>query len=213
MKSTSILQSMVVCVLMSQVALGGPVASGLVVVAGSSLESPPPFWENSFWGITRSIDRAFPFDVQPFGPYQVLELEVAAYHYEGMAGASADFSIHLDDSGTPGAAIALFQMSGISTTQTVVSSSLSEPVLLNSSERYWIIGSTASGQVNWNLGDSTFGEAAFRVNDGPWEFLDRANVSGFALLGTAVPEPSTLSVLVLSGLAMYARRRKQKRGP
>lgn len=208
MNRTGYYSSIVVFVLISQVALAGHMDPEMVVVAGSSLESPPPFWEDSFWGITRSIDRAFPFYVEPLGPYDVVELQVPAYHYDGMAGGSADFSIHIDDSGVPGAEIALFQISGISTNQTIRSTSLAKPVLLNSGERYWIIASTVSGQVNWNLGDFTFGEAAYRVNDGPWEFLDRANVSGFALLGTPVPEPSTLLLLALSGFAMHLRDRQ-----
>jgi len=142
--------------------------------------------------MTPSIDRAFPFVVRPGGPYQVSVLEAAVHHYVSMPGSSADFSIHLDESGLPGAPIAMFRMSGISTEQVVVSSLLSSPVLLNSDERYWIVGSTESGQVNWNLGDSTFGEAAYRVNDGPWEYFDSTNVSGFALLGTPVPEPLSI---------------------
>lgn len=208
MIARSIFRSLAIVSLAAQVTIGGPVDFGTVVVAGSSLESPPPFWENSFWGITSSIDRAFPFDVQPLGPYNVTELQVPVYHDTGLAGSFAEFSINLDDAGSPGAEIALFQMSGISTTQTVLSSSLPVPILLNSDQRYWIIGSTSLGQVNWNLGDSVFGESAFRVNGGEWQFNDHSNVSGFALLGTPVPEPSTLLLLGVSGMALYTRHRK-----
>jgi len=206
MTTTFISKSILIFVLASRIVLAGSVDSGKVVVAGSSLEAPPPFWEDSFWGITGNIDRAFPFNAQPFGPYFVTELQVPVYHYEGLGGFSANFTIHVDDSGIPGAEIARFDMSGISTSQVVLSSSLLEPVLFESNERYWIVGSTLSGQVNWNLGDSTFGEAAFRVGDGEWVFIDDTNVSGFALLGPPVPEPSTLAFLALSGLVLRNRR-------
>ena len=208
MRGTSAPQSMVVFVLMSSAVFAGGVDPDKIVVAGSSLEAPPPFWENSFWGINSSIDRAFPFVVQPFGPYEVSELQVPAYHYQGLGGSSADFSIHLEDAGSPGFEIATFHVSGISTVPVALTSLLSEPVLLESNERYWIVGSTSFGQVNWNLGDSVFGEAAYRLNDGEWQHLDYANVSAFALLGTPVPEPSTWTLLALSAIALYYRRKR-----
>ena len=208
MVSRNVLQLIAVVMLVARVALGGQVDPATVVVAGSSLEAPPPYWEDSVWGITQSIDRAFPFDVLPLGPYQVTELQVPVYHYAGLAGSSADFSIHLDDAGAPGTQIALFQISGISTTQTVLSTSLPVSLLLSSDQRYWIVGSTFSGQVNWNLGDGVFGEAAFRVNGEAWQFNDNTNVSGFALLGSPVPEPSSLLLLGVSGLMLYRRHRK-----
>jgi len=206
MKASFLSKSTLIILLASRVVLAGPVDSGQVVVAGSSLEARPPFWEDSFWGIVQSIDRAFPFDVQPFGPYLVTELQVPAYHYVGLGGSSAEFTIHFDDAGFPGAEIARFDIVGISTSQVVLTSLLSEPVLLESNARYWIIGSTFSGQVNWNLGDSVFGEAAFRVDDGEWQFLANSNVSGFALLGTPVPEPTTLVLLAAGAVVMRKRK-------
>lgn len=191
----------------SNAVFAGSVSFGSVVVAGSTLESPPPFMQDSFWGINSSIDRAFPFNTQPSGPYLVDELEVAVYHSAGLAGSAADFWIHSDDAGVPGDQIASFDVLGITMTQTVLTSTLSEPVLLESDQRYWIIGSTGSGQVNWSLSDFALGEAAFRVDDGDWEFLPNANVSAFALLGTPVPEPTTLALTCLVVLASCNRRR------
>lgn len=39
------------------------------VIGGSSDVSPPPFWENSFGGMTRNIERAFTFTTPSGGPY------------------------------------------------------------------------------------------------------------------------------------------------
>lgn len=205
MRTSIVSKWTLVFVLVSKVVIAGTVNSD-VVVAGSSLEAPPPFWEDSFWGVTANIDRAFPFEVLPSGPFLVDELQVPAYHYELLSGSIAEFSLHNDDSGTPGSRIATFNVSEISTSQVVLSSLLAEPVLLEPHRPYWIIGSTPSGQVNWNLGANVFGEAAFRVRDGDWTFLDRANVSGFALLGTQVPEPSMLILLGASGLVLCLGR-------
>jgi len=91
--------------------------SNTLVIAGSSGISPPPFWEDCFWGMTSSIERAFPFTVASGGPYIVEELEVAAYHYEGMAGSTAYFSINNDNNGEPGDVLATIEMTGITTTQ------------------------------------------------------------------------------------------------
>ena len=104
-----------------------PTLATQVVIGGSSLESPPPFWDNSFWGMIASIQRAFPFTVIPGGPYYAEELQVVAYHYEGMAGSLANFSINLDDNGQPGQAVGTFETAGITTTSQVVSSQVPEP--------------------------------------------------------------------------------------
>lgn len=183
------------------------VFAGPIVIAGSSGESPPPFWENSFWGMTESIEMAFPFMFSAGEPYFVEELEVAAYHYDGMAGSVANFSINLDDNGHPAQAVAIFEMTGITTTQKVVSTLVTQEVILYSDVLYWLVGGTPHGQVNWNLAAGIFGTAAKRVEEGDWVILSNSNVSAFAILGSPVPEPATLLLLGLGGLILRRKHR------
>lgn len=177
------------------------------VIAGSSGISPPPFWEDCFWGMTSSIERAFPFTVIAGGPYFVEELEVAAFHYRGMGGSTAYFSINVDNDGKPGDALATIEMTGITTSQQIVSTTFTEEIILNSDTCYWLVGGTQQGQVNWSLGDMAFGTAAYRVNQGEWTVLSYTNISAYAILGSPIPEPATL--LLLGFGAGMVRRIKQ----
>ncbi len=184
-----------------------PTQAGQVVIGGSSMESPPPFMENSFWGVSASIQIAFPFTVVGGGPYYAEELEVAAYHYEGMAGSLANFSINLEDNGKPGQAIGTFYTAVITETAQVVSVEIIDDTVLSSDTLYWLVGQTPQGQVNWNLADNVLGTAARRVNLGDWDILPDSNVSAFAILGSQVPEPATFLLFALGGLGIIRRHR------
>lgn len=182
-----------------------------VLIAGSSGQSPPPFLEDSFWGITTSIDRAFAFTLDVEGQYNLDSLEVAAYHCEGMAGSTATFSIRPEVDGLPGDIIIdTFTVSNISTTPQILTVEASEQAELSSGSTYWIVGETSQGQVNWNLADDVFGAYAYRVEDGDWIFDDYGNVSAFAIHGIEVPEPGTVLLLGLGGCGLvFSRKRRQ----
>ena len=177
------------------------------VIAGSTLASPPPFMESSFRGLTPTIDWAYSLDVISGGPYFAEELQVAAYHYEGLAGDTAEFSIHLDEGGLPGAEIGSFMVDGISTTQQVLTATAVEMAVLDSDTGYWLVGSTSGGQVNWNLGVGAFGEYAKRVSDGEWQVFPYGNISAYAILGSPVPEPSCACLLGCSLVLLTLRGR------
>jgi hypothetical protein len=181
----------------------GTVHGAPLVLAGSQLASPPTFLPNSFWGITSTIDRAFPFTVIGGGPYRVDQLQIAAHHYPNLAGNTAEFSIHRDEAGRPGAAVGTFLFTNIGTTEQVVSSLPRAEIVLNSATPYWLVGSTARGQVNWNLGVNVFNRVAYRVGSEDWTFIDPGNVSAFALLGSAAPEPGGIALIAWGVIMLF----------
>ncbi len=185
----------------------GSVASAdFDVVGGTSTEVPVPFWNDCFWAITSSTDMAFPFSLDAEYPCLVSGLQVAAHHYEYMSGSSAEFSIHVDDGGVPGAEVLSFFTDDIDTRQRAVTMAVADPVLLAPSVQYWIVGSTEQSQVNWNLGDMAFGTAAYKPGADDWVMLEDTNVSAFALIGEAVPEPASLLLMLVGGGVLLRRR-------
>ena len=174
------------------VSIAGAIRADATVIAGSgdSPTSPPSFWTDSFWGVTSSIEMAFPFTLVVDQSCWLEALDVAAYRYEGLGGMTADFSITRDDGGLPGEELAVFHVQGITLTPQVLSATLQQDVALDPGVQYWIVGSTDVGQVNWNLGDYVFGPRATCVNDGDWTYSANGNVSAFTIRGTQVPEPS-----------------------
>lgn len=184
----------------------GSQTEATVVIGGSTMESPPSFWDSSFWGMTSVIERAFPFTTILGNSFYVEELQIAAYHYEGLAGSQASFSIRIDDNGLPGQSLGSFQTNSITMTPQVLTLTTTDEIILSSDTAYWLVGQTPQGQVNWNLADNVFGTVAYRVGQDPWTVLSYSNFSAFVILGTEIPEPATLSLLTLGAMLMRRRR-------
>ncbi len=182
-----------------------------VVIAGSELNAPPAFWDHSYYPLSQWIDRAFPFTAIPGGTYQVESLQIAAFHHPGFAGSHAYFSLHEDSQGLPGAELTNFQTHSISAIAEVHALVPSKYTTLESDTLYWIIGQTLRGAVNWNLSDSKFGQTAFRRPNVPWTVQKGRNLAAFAILGTPIPEPSSMPHLgfVALGVVCFHKRRHQ----
>jgi hypothetical protein len=169
----------------------GRAAGASPTIIADTLGDPPAFMINSFWGITPFIDRAYSFTVPAGAAITVSELETVAFHYPFQLGSSALFAIHEDAAGLPDGELVTFTTNDITTTEQVLSLAPSHAQVLAPATRYWLVGRTSAGQVNWSFGLNTFGEAAYRVDDA-WTIVPRGNTSAFRLWGTAVPEPSAM---------------------
>jgi hypothetical protein len=208
------MRTTVCCVLFFLIASCAAQPVSADVIAGSVLRSPLQFQSNSFFGISTRCEEAFPFRVIAGNRWLPDRLEVPLYHYEDMPGSSALFAICTDISGRPGSPIATFPVSSITTIARIYSATPSYVACpLQGDATYWLVGTTAAGQVNWNLESDCFEDAtrAYRDHGGDWVVQsDLGNVSAFAIYGSAVPEPSGIVLLgigVISVLANAWRRR------
>ena len=179
------------------------------IIGGSVLRSPPQFQSNSFLvGLVGSWQEAYPFQIIPGNAWLPESLEIPLYHYEGMAGDSAMFSIWSDDSGKPGSQIATFPASNITTEQRIYSLTPSFVACpLQGDTTYWIVGSnTGVGQVNWNMDNNTGDfNRAYCVDGGDWVGQSHlGNISAFAIEGSAVPEPSSIALLGIGAISLLA---------
>ena len=183
---------------------GNLVFADLSYIAGSAGVRPPPFSDKSFWHIEPDMQKGFPLTVVSGGPYILKELEVAVFQYYGDS--TASFSVNVDNNGEPGDVIATTFLTGITTTPQVMNSPFTEEVVLQSDTLYWLVGK-ADTEVNWSLG-KTFGSVAFEVEGIKWTVLPNGNLAAYAILGSPVPEPATLLLLGLGGMALLRKRRQ-----
>lgn len=181
-----------------------------VVIGGSTLTSPPPFWQESYYGMTSGLERACSFTTVSGGPFRAETLQIAAFYYSFQSGSHARFTINLNNNGTPGAVIGTFETNSIpriqwpetSYTPRILNIQAGADIILDPDTTYWLTGQTLQQQFNWHLADSVFGTVAYRQSQGQWSVLQNGNLAAFAILGTPLPEPSTLLLLTLAGLLL-----------
>ena len=86
------------------VALSSSVFAAPAVIGGSELIATPRYLSgNFFWGVTQGIDQTFSFTTIAGDAFNVDELQIPLWHYPGLAGSVATFSVHEDLLGESGA--------------------------------------------------------------------------------------------------------------
>lgn len=190
---------------------------GQVQIAGSG--GTPPALQDSFTGVFPDTEVASAFFTAPGAPATLTELQIAAYHYNGIEGDSATFRIYSDVAGGPGVELVSFaamNLPGISaadppSTAPILSLAPSAAVVLQSSTKYWLAAATTDVQVNWVHGLNALSQGAIRFTGDTWTVDpdDNGNEPAFALFATAIPEPATASLLAtaLVGAAWFRTRR------
>jgi hypothetical protein len=180
-------------------------AETLIAGTGGS----PPSTQSSFAILSPDgHQNAESFTVPAGTSYTLTHLQLAAYHYPTINGTTALFTISSNVFGAPGVPLTSFNAS-ISESFTEATAGLtlapSNTLILQGGQKYWITGQTTSDQVNWVHGLNAFGETGFFAG-GFWQIGQGGNVPAFAVLGVAVPEPSTLMLVAFAVGTMCLRR-------
>ena len=147
-------------------------------------------------------------------------IRVAALHLNGPN--SFTVSIATDNSGQPGTVLESFTGVTFTTVSSIVTLISGSNPLLSTGSTYWV-GMTPTSlfasQAGWNVNNQGIGGTYRRFNGAdPW-FLSDINVGptpAFEVNTTSngvIPEPSTagLTLAGLAGLALLARRRRNRR--
>ncbi|MCE5325711.1 MAG: PEP-CTERM sorting domain-containing protein [Planctomycetaceae bacterium] len=141
------------------------------------------------------------------GDFQLGKIEVATVWDSGTN--SLVVSVAADNAGIPGTTIESFSLSGLMTGEpgSIVSMTSTLHPLLSNGSSYWVVLEAGAEDASAAWCDSLLsveGTHAWDEGNG-WQSVT-SKPQAFRV--TAVPEPATMSLLALGGLAALIRRRK-----
>lgn len=209
-----------------------PVLAGIIAIAGLAaflIAGTPalaetvfttfPYTTGSNWGILGSsrpggsMGQGVKFT--PSANYTFDSAQVELY-YSGFYGNSVSFALTSNDSlrGCPGAVLETFPAVSVSTGTSLITFNSTLHPELSSGVTYWLTGLPASSttDVNWYCSSTATGNA-YQNNNGTWGTIYGGPfpLPVAAIAGTPVPEPASLSLLILAGGGLLLRRRRRSR--
>ena len=166
-----------------------------VLIGGSAFRGPPRF-RQSYVIITASFEEGYLFRTAIGGELSPERIDAPLSRPGGWGNDSVEFSIRSDAAGQPGMKLATFAASGIAKGARIYSATRSSPpCTLAGGAEYWLVASTAKGEVNWRLEvNAVTGKYARRTtseggNKDSWHvFFPAANVPAFSIYGPRVPQ-------------------------
>jgi hypothetical protein len=176
----------------------------------------PPALQNSFHIMNEGQEGAVSFITNPGAPWTITQVQVAAYHYDGIQGDSATFRIYTDVLGLPGTEVVSFAVTNLPglpavdepSSAPVLNLIPTAPLVLQPSTKYWLSCITTQQQVNWVHGLNALAPLAFKSAGGAWQPSNpNGNAPAFALLGMSIPEPTSLLLCCLGTSCVVFRRR------
>ena len=131
---------------------------------------------------------------------------------------SFSVGIYSDSSTNPGTLLqnlGTFDDSSLNITPSVFTVGLPTPYTLDSNSRYWVGLSSANSSSAWSITTDTTGVGVAAESYANSALGVQANSTGphqMRVFGTAVPEPSTWSLIAVGTLALGFAARRQSRG-